>query len=134
MAAEWKPEKQRYVITEDLVINTSGGVVGRNGKRFNDYNLKPDDRFIRIQFELPSDFFKPVQVRVDFPEELKMNKVIEGAVTEVAIPVVVANKDEASKVIVRETIDSAPSNFLAMLKRRVVQKLGIEEKKGTNED
>lgn len=128
----------RYIITENLVIDKNNGLVGRNGQRFGNSQqarmLRSGDREILVTFSLPQAFFDPIEVEVDFPEELKANKAVEGEVTEVEIPVLLSNKDEASQVVVRETLNSAPSNFLAMLKRRVVKKLGLEEKEGTNED
>jgi len=138
MPSKWDPKQERYVITENLVIDKNQGLVGQDGQRFGSSMsmrvLRSGGREVTVSFTLPKEFFKPVEVMVEFPEELKMNKAIEGEVTEVAIPVVLANKDEASKVVVRETLISAPSNFLAMLKHRVVKKLGLEEKKDTNED
>lgn len=138
MPSSYDHSTKRYIITENLVINKHNGLVGRNGQRFGSSqqarNLKSGDREIQVCFSLPSQFFDPIEVEVDFPEELKVNKAVEGAVTEVEIPVVLADRDEAARVMVRETLTSAPSNFLAMLKRRVVKKLGLEEKEGTNED
>ena len=105
-----------YVVDVQLLIDEDDGVISCED---TDGPESIRQRAVKVRIVLPKNFFEPVRINVDFPPELLADKVVDGYVNQLEVPIEVNGK--RGKLNMEEALSGGRgSGIMAVIRKMVL--------------
>lgn len=104
-----------FIVEEQLIVDSDDGIVSVDS---NDEPEGTNQRALDVKIILPPNFFEPVQINIDFPQDLVADKAVEGHVNQIEIPINIGAKK--GKVMVEECLrDGRGSGIISLIRKAI---------------